>query len=635
MRPVLLLLPFLALTAPVIAVAATTAPATTAERVSDTWDLSPVYPSVAAWEADLARANTALDALSTCKGKLATSLRPCLEQRFDAQKLAARIMTYAGNLSNADTRDATWQARSQQADMLATEFGEATSFFRPEILTLGGAAVEQAIAADPGLAPFDHYLRSTIKDAPHTLDAAGETLLAGAGNVLAAPGRTESLLLNAELPWPSITLSDGTSVQLTPATYTNVRASSVRADRTLVFNTFFGALHAYEGVLGSLLDGSVSGDWMIAKARRYDTSVAASIGADHVPTAVYDTLVARTNANLPTLHRYLKLRARMLNLSDLAYSDLYPPLVALDRHWTVDEAKALMLAATKPLGTEYTTTVQAGFDARWMDVYPRPGKRGGAYMDGGAYEVHPYLLLNYTGDYESVSTLAHEWGHALHSVLAAKAQPYAKSDYATFTAEIASTFNEALLLQEMLKNARDDDERLYYLGSNLEGLRTTYFRQAQFAEFELAIHKQVEQGQPLTGASMTATYLDILKRYYGADAGVTRVDDLYGIEWAYIPHFYNAFYVYQYATSIAASSLLAEDVLAKKKGALDRYLGLLKAGGSDDPYVLLQKAGVDMATPAPYDALARRMNTIMDEMEAILERKASGKSGKGGKGKKP
>lgn len=635
MRPVLLLLPFLALTAPVIAVAATTAPATTAERVSDTWDLSPVYPSVAAWEADLARANTALDALSTCKGKLATSLRPCLEQRFDAQKLAARIMTYAGNLSNADTRDATWQARSQQADMLATEFGEATSFFRPEILTLGGAAVEQAIAADPGLAPFDHYLRSTIKDAPHTLDAAGETLLAGAGNVLAAPGRTESLLLNAELPWPSITLSDGTSVQLTPATYTNVRASSVRADRTLVFNTFFGALHAYEGVLGSLLDGSVSGDWMIAKARRYDTSVAASIGADHVPAAVYDTLVARTNANLPTLHRYLKLRARMLNLSDLAYSDLYPPLVALDRHWTVDEAKALMLAATKPLGTEYTTTVQAGFDARWMDVYPRPGKRGGAYMDGGAYEVHPYLLLNYTGDYESVSTLAHEWGHALHSVLAAKAQPYAKSDYATFTAEIASTFNEALLLQEMLKNARDDDERLYYLGSNLEGLRTTYFRQAQFAEFELAIHKQVEQGQPLTGASMTATYLDILKRYYGADAGVTRVDDLYGIEWAYIPHFYNAFYVYQYATSIAASSLLAEDVLAKKKGALDRYLGLLKAGGSDDPYVLLQKAGVDMATPAPYDALARRMNTIMDEMEAILERKASGKSGKGGKGKKP
>jgi len=248
-------------------------------------------------------------------------------------------------------------------------------------------------------------------------------------------------------------------------------------------------------------------------------------------------------------------------------------------------------------------------------------------MDGAAYDVHPFLLLNYTGDYESVSTLAHEWGHAMHSVYSSSAQPYAKSDYASFIAEIASTFNEALLLQQMLKTSKDDDERLYYLGNALESLRTTYFRQAQFAEFELAIHQQVEKGEPLTGASLSATYLSILKRYYGADQGVTRIDDAYGVEWAYVPHFFYNFYVYQYATSIAASSLLSEDVLAKKPGALDRYTTLLKSGGSDDPYLLLQRAGVDLATPAPYDAIAHRMNTIMDEMEAILAKK-EGKSGK-------
>ncbi|GDX81980.1 oligoendopeptidase F [Deltaproteobacteria bacterium] len=592
-------------------------------RVVDTWDLSAVYPSVEAWEAALAGAGKDIDALqATCTGRLAVELQGCLERSFAAQELVARLNVYAMNLSNEDTANDAWLGRSQSAQMLATKLSEATAAFQPELLSLGGPKLEAEIAANPKLAPFDHYLRATIADAPHTLDAAGEGLLASAGNVLAAPDRLHSVLLNGELVWPELTLSDGSTGTLNPTKYTDWRAAPNRADRKLVFERFFGTLGAYSGTFGGMLDTAVAGHWYVAKARHYDSSVSAAMAVDHLPRGIYDTLVARTNANLPTLHRYLKLRAKMLGVTDLAYSDLYTPLVAMDKQWTIDEAQALTLEATKPLGKDYAAALATGFAGRWEDVYPKKGKVGGAYMDGAAYAVHPFVLLNFTGDYESVSTFAHEWGHAIHSHLSAKKQPYAKADYATFIAEIASTFNEALLMQTMLKHAKTDDEKLFYLGSQLEGLRTTYFRQAQFAEFELAIHQQVERGEPLTGDSLSATYLGIVKRYYGADQGITQIPDVIGNEWAYIPHFYYNFYVYQYATSLAASSLLSQDVLAKKPGALDRYLTLLSAGGSDDPYVLLRTAGVDMATNAPYDALAKGMEGIMDQMEAILAKRA-------------
>lgn len=604
--------------------AADAAPAAAAERPQDTWNLDVVFPTLDAWEKEMTRLEGAIDGLASCKGKLAKELRPCLERRFDVQKAIARVDTYAGNHSSEDTRNGEWRARAQRTEMLWTRFGEKAAFFEPEIVALGDKKVTKAIAKDPGLAPFDYYLRGTLQDAAHTLDPEREALLAAHGTVRDAPHRVHTVLVNAELPWPTIQV-DGKDVKLTPASYGLHRADPDRAERKAVFDAFFGAIAGYQDTLGTALDTTAQGHWLVADTRNYETSVAASIDADHIPPAVYDTLVATTNKNLPTLHRYLKLRARMLGVTDLAYYDMYPSLVDLEKSWTVDEAKALALESAKPLGAEYTTILEKGYQDRWMDVYPKPGKRAGAYMDGGAYDVHPFVLLNYTGEYEAVSTLAHEWGHAAHSAFASKAQPYAKSDYATFTAEIASTFAEALLLDHMLKAAKSDDEKLFYLGEALEGLRGTYFRQAQFAEFERAFHAQVEKGEPLTGESLTATYLDILKRYYGHDQGVTRIDDAYGVEWAYVPHFYYNFYVYQYATSIAASSLLAEDVLAGKPGAVDRYLGLLKAGGSDDPYVLLKNAGVDMATPAPYDALARRMDKIMDEIEAILAKKEAEK----------
>jgi oligoendopeptidase F len=274
-----------------------------------------------------------------------------------------------------------------------------------------------------------------------------------------------------------------------------------------------------------------------------------------------------------------------------------------------------------PLGKEYQQAMARGFDSRWMDAYPRPRKQSGAHMAGYGYDVHPYVLMNYNDDYESVTTLAHEWGHAMHSYLSNSAQPFVTANYATFVAEIASTFNEQLLLERVLKSAKNDDERLFFLGSALEGLRATYFRQVMFAEFEREIHARVDRGEPMTGEQMTQAYCTILKRYHGADQGVVAIDEPYCVEWAYIAHFYSPFYVFQYATSIAASALFADQVGSGDPKALERYLGLLRAGDSNYPYELVKAAGVDLATPAPYQAMAGRMNSIMDRIEAILARR--------------
>jgi oligoendopeptidase F len=297
--------------------------------------------------------------------------------------------------------------------------------------------------------------------------------------------------------------------------------------------------------------------------------------------------------------------------------------VKLDKAFPLAMGKGLVIAAEEPLGPDYVAQFTASLNARFTHVYPQPGKRSGAYMNPGAYDVHPYVLTNYNDDYESVSTIAHEWGHGMHSLLANHSQPFPTADYSIFVAEIASTLNENLLLEHMLKVAQNDEEKLYYLGSALEGLRGTFFRQAMFAEFELAIHEKVEKGGSLSGQQLTKIYGDLLRRYHGHDQGVMRIPDEYAVEWAYIPHFYMNFYVYQYATSLAASTQLAREVMDGKPGAKERYLGLLKSGGSRYPYELLKDAGVDLASPAPYQALAAQMNWAMDEIEKIVARRAA------------
>ncbi|MBI5070362.1 MAG: oligoendopeptidase F family protein [Deltaproteobacteria bacterium] len=594
-----------------------------AERPEDRWNLADLYPSTAAWSADAAALEGRLPELAACRGHLGDSaarLRACLDLSAELRRRLMRLLVYASALRAEDTGVASSLELSQRGEVLANRFGEAASFVRPEVLALGAERVGRFLSEEPGLVVHRQPLDDILRAAPHTLDTAGEALVASFGLATGAPQAAYTTLSNADLPWPTVTLSDGKSVRLDQAAYTLHRASRNRADRKLVFDTFWGKWKEYERTFGVTFYGALKSDAVYTKVRRYPDTRARALDRFRLPPEVYDTLVRETNANLPTLHRYFRLRGRMLGVKDLRYSDVYPPLVAADLRYPIDESRKIMLASLAPLGDEVLAAVEKGLRERWMDVHPRPRKLSGAHMAGAAYDVHPYLLLNHNDDYESLSTLVHEWGHAIHSHLSNRAQPYPTAGYATFVAEIASTFNEALLLEHMLKAARTDEERLFFLGSALETLRGTFFRQAMFAEFESEVHARVDRGESLTGEALTRIYGDILRRYHGDREGLVKIDDLYTVEWAYIPHFYRAFYVFQYATSIAASAMLADGVMRGEPGARDRYLALLRAGNSDYPYELVKKAGVDLATPAPYRALAARMNRIMDEMETILAR---------------
>jgi oligoendopeptidase F len=592
------------------------------------WNLQDLYATPEEFLAARAALAARLGELEEGKGTLATSpgtLRRVLDRSYTFAKELGRLFAYAAMRSDEDTRVPENLGALQEMQQLATTFAAKTAWVAPEILAMPPGMVDRFLEQEPGLAPYAFFLKDTERQREHTLSPAEEKLLAEMGMLAAAPATVYGILANADLPFPEIVLSDGTKVRLDQAAYTKYRALPNRADRILVFREFWGTFQKFERTMGVILDAQVRRDDFYARARHYPSALAAALSASNVPEAVYHTLIQEANRALPTLHRAFALRARLLGIEDLAYHDIYPPLVPqLELTFPVEQGKALVLEAVAPLGEEYVAVTKKGFESRWIDFFPRPGKRSGAYSQGAAYEVHPYVLMNYNDDYESVSTLAHEWGHTMHSYLANATQPYPTADYSIFIAEVASTFNEALLLEKMLAKAGSDEERLFLLGSYLEGLRGTFFRQAMFAEFELNIHELAARGEALTGAKLSAIYGELLRRYHGHGQGVMRIDDLYAVEWAYIPHFYRNFYVYQYATSLAASALLAQEVLNGASGARERYLALLKAGGSRYPYELLHEAGVDLATPEPYRALVSRMNWAMDEIERIIARRQEG-----------
>ena len=591
---------------------------------ADQWDLTLLYKDEAAWRAAKDHLAAEIPKIKAYEGRLgasAASLREAMDFIYGLRKDFDRLAVYTSLKRDVNTRDSAALELNQEADLLGTEFSRATSFVNPELLTVGEAKLHGFLDADPGLAPYRFPILEVLRAAPHTLGAEAEGVLSAASLITDSPTSFYSILANADIPWPTIKLSDGTEARLDQAGYTKWRAATNRADRQAVFEAFWEKFREYERTFGVSLYSQVKTDWFDATVRKYPSSLAAALAGDNIPEAVYRTLLAETNANLPTLHRYFKLRGRMLGIPDLHYWDIYPPIVKLDKNFPLAAGKQLVLAAVQPLGPDYVAQFTACLNGRYTDIYPQPGKASGAYMNGAAYDVHPFVLMNYNDDYESVSTAAHEWGHGLHSLLASHAQPFPTAQYSIFIAEIASTLNEALLLDRMLKVADNDDEKLYYLGSALENLRATFFRQAMFAEFELAIHEQVEKGGSLSGQQLSKIYGDLLRRYHGDAQGVLKIDDLVTIEWAYIPHFYRDFYVFEYATSIAASSAFADRILKGEPGVVDTYLGLLKAGGSDHPYDLVKRAGVDLATPVPYRALAARMNSIMDQIEAILAKR--------------
>jgi oligoendopeptidase F len=595
-----------------------------AERPGDRWNLADLYPSVRAWAEDAARLEAQLKEFTACRGRLGESARrfkTCLDAHADFTKRYARLEVYASELFAEDTGAPESLELNERARILGTKREEATSFMKPEILRLGKNRVERFYAQEKSLAIYRQPLDQILRSAAHTLDTRGESIVAAFGLSEDAAGSTYQILTNAELPWPTVRLSDGKEVKLDQSAYTEYREAPNRDDRRKVFDAFWGTWKQFERTFGVTFHESLKKDTVYTRVRKYPDTLSRVLDRERLPAGVYETLIAETNRSLPTLHRYFRLRARLLGITgEMRYYDVYPPLVSSKRRYPIDEGKKMMLESVKPLGERYVAAMAAGLKNRWMDVYPRPRKLSGAHMAGSAYDVHPFVLMNYNDNYESVSTLAHEWGHAMHSYLSNAAQPFVTADYAIFVAEIASTFNEALLLEHVLKNAADDDERLLYLGSALETLRGTFFRQAMFAEFEREVHTRVDNGEPLSGSKVTQIYGEILRRHHGDKEGVVKIDDLYTVEWAYIPHFYRPFYVFQYATSIAASSLLADAVLKGEPGARERYLKLLSAGGSDYPYELVKAAGVDLASPAPYRAVAARMNRIMDEIEAILDR---------------
>ena len=590
-------------------------------------NLTDMYATQAAWDQDAARLEQQLKTLSGCSGQLGQSVqrfKACLDLNADVLKRYYRLGGYAAQKNDEDTGATAGLDLRQRADVLGNRLEEAASFLSPEILKLGRAKVDAYLKQDKSLAIYRQLLNDVLRGADHTLSKESETLVANFSQATGAAGAVYSTLSNADMPWPKVKLSDGTEVTIDQSAYTKYRAVANRADRKLVFDAFWGKWKEFERTYGVTFYEQLKKDAALAKVRRYPDSLTQSLFANNLPRGVYDTLVDQASANLPTLHRYFKLRAKMLGLKstgDMEYFDIYPPLVSSDLKYPIDPSVKLMLESVKPLGDDYVKAMEAGTKARWMDVYPRDKKRSGAYMNGSVYDVHPYLLLNHNDDYESLSTLAHEWGHAMHSVLSAKAQPFITADYPTFTAEIASTTNEVLLLDHMLKVSKTDDERMLYLGSALENLRGTFFRQAMFAEFERTVHAKVDKGDSLTGAALTQIYGDILKRYHGDKEGVVKINDLYAIEWAYIPHFYNKFYVFQYATSISAGNMFATEILKGTPGARDKYLAILKAGGSRYPYELVKEAGVDLASPAPYQAIVARMNAIMDQIESIQSKR--------------
>jgi oligoendopeptidase F len=587
------------------------------------WNVADVYPDLRAWRTAKEALARELPRLRRYQGQLQSSgelLADALEDVFRLDKEIARLSVYAGMLADQDTREAGPQGMQQEMQQLAADFKAHTSYIEPELIHVGLDRLEQFIAAEPRLKTFSFYLHDIARRAKHTLSDNEEKILADAMPLAASGHNTYNILANADFPYPTITLTDGRTARVDPSGYAELRTLPNRHDRETAMSTFFRTLGNFSRTFGTMMNSNVQRIGFYAKARRYVSHLEAALDGPNIPVSVYMRLIDGINRWLPSFHRYLNLRRKMMKISDaLRYHDLYAPLVAeVQLTFTPEEAQQEIIAAMETLGSEYCDVVRRSFNERWIDFFPTTGKRSGAYSEGGAYDVHPYMLLNYLGQYNDVSTLAHELGHTMHSYYSNTMQPYALANYPTFVAEVASTFNEALLIDRVLRGTTDPATRLSLLGNVLENVKATVFRQTQFAEFELRMHQMAERGEPITGEALSQLYLDVTRKYYGHADGVCIVDDYVRHEWSYIPHFYIGFYVFQYATSFTAAEALSEKVLGGDEGARTRYLKFLGSGTSKYPIELLKDAGVDMTTDEALDSTMRKMNRVMDDIESSL-----------------
>ena len=584
----------------------------------DTWALEDLYATDADWEKALARMQARMPELSEFEGKLAQNGQTlcaflALLEELDTQ--AESLGNYAMRRGDQDTRDANYQAMNGKFISAVTELSAGLSFATPEIMAIPEEDLEGFYADCPRLERYRRYLTDQRRKKAHTLSAAEERLLAAAAEMAGAPDSIYSSLLNADLTYPDAIDSEGKPHSLSQSTFVPLEESGDRVLRKSAYENLYHTLNGMRNTAAGLLDAQNKQQKFYATARKYSSAREAALDGTNVPLSVYDNLIEAVHRNLDKMHRYVRLRKKLLGVDQLHFYDIYTPLVQdLNKSIPYEQAKQTVYDALHPLGEDYRKILQEGFDNRWIDVYENRGKRTGAYSAGT--KVHPYVLLNYTGSLDSEFTLAHEMGHALHSYLSNKHQNPIDSDYVIFVAEVASTCNEALLMEYLLKRTRDKKERAYLINYFLDQFKGTIYRQVMFAEFEKTIGEMVDGGQTLTADVLCAEYRRLAELYYGPDM---EVDEEIAIEWARIPHFYYDYYVFQYATGYAAAIALSRRILSEGEPAVKDYLGFLSGGCSKSPIDLLKGAGVDMTGPQPVNDALALFGELLDEMESLME----------------
>ncbi|HWL94971.1 MAG TPA: oligoendopeptidase F, partial [Phycisphaerae bacterium] len=589
---------------------------------ADKWNLCDIYPDDAAFEASFKAVETMIPDFKKLRGTPAESGDALLQALKSRDKLSMeldRLMVYAGLSFHQDMSVSVAQGRSDRVQSLGTRASEATSWFVPEILSIPWETISGWMEKNKDLAVYRHALEDIQREKAHYLSPREEELLAMAGDVTAAPSNIYNLYTNTDLEFPIIKDEKGNDVRLSSAAYTKLIYSRKREVRRDAFMGIHDTYAKMKGTLGAMLNSHVKQHIFNAKARHYESSMAAALGGPNVPASVYKNLIETVNRNTPHLHRYVEMRKRLMGLDEIHGYDLYVPLVGdTDEKIEYADAVTTILTALRPLGEDYVATLRTAFDSRWIDVYETKNKRSGAYC-WGSYATHPFLLLNYGGTMNDRSTVAHEMGHAMHSWYTVKHQPFPYGDYATFCAEVASTVNEVILAHYLLNHAESDVERLLILQQQIEGIRTTVFRQTMFAEFEMKIHEMAEAGEPLTGDTLCKVYGELVRRYYGP--GLV-IEPSASAECLRIPHFYRNFYVYTYATSHCAATNIGRRIIENEPGAVDGLMQFLSSGSSRYPLDTLKLAGVNMNSPKPIEDTMEMFGGLLAEFETLFEKNA-------------
>lgn len=581
------------------------------------WRLEDLFADTAAWEKEYQEVKKLLGKLPPYHGKLnnASSIKEIFALEDEISLHNERLFVYSNMKHHEDMADPTYQALSDKAKKLSVEIGEALSFVTPEILSLSEVELRKLIEA-PELSFFRHTLEEMLRDKPHVLSKGEEALLAQAGNMAQAASTIFGMINNADMKFPKVKNEHGEEVELTHGSYIQFLESRNRDVRKSAFETMYATYSKQKNTVAATLSANINKNLFYAKARKYPSVLDMSLYGDNIPQSVYTNLIDTIHEHLPLMHRYMALRKKLLKLDELHMYDLFVPLVEeYDMNITYEEAKATVLDSLKPLGGDYLKAIQEGFDDGWIDIYENQGKRSGAYC-WGAYGTHPYVLLNHKDNLNSMFTLTHEMGHALHSYLSDTNQEYRYAQYTIFLAEVASTLNEALLMDHLLKKSDDLKQKLYLLTYYADQFRTTVFRQTMFAEFEKITHDKAESGESLTPQSFSEIYYELNKKYYGDNM---TVDQDIEMEWARIPHFYTSFYVYKYATGFSAATSFAKQILQEGEPAVERYLGFLKSGSNDYSINILKKAGVDMSNPQPIRDAMSVFADVLDQLEELTK----------------